>query len=310
MKKFIAGLVLGLIIGVIAAFGVLMTLASHLAKPKLVDLALPGKPFQNAGGLTGFLEQRPYEVGFFAKNLGTGKTVERFADRPVCLASIVKIFCLTELYRQKHEKALDLNQKINVPKHGSIPLAEAAALMIGQSDNEATQALAGFLGRGNVNRIPSLLHISAMSDDILPEEKILRQTLDKRIFGERIAPAGLPQHGTAKGIAEYFDLLIHKQVISEAVSTELIDFFAEHPMPFSVHYAGRYEFAGKGGNILWTRPPKHYSMMGWGLLLKKQSGDYISLCIWGEWFPANMPPESQSEFLKFITDCVISIVES
>ena len=86
--------------------------------------------------------------------------------------------------------------------------------------------------------------------------------------------------------------------------------FSKHPKPFSTHYAGQYEFAGKGGNILWTRPPKHYSMMGWGLFVRKPSGDYIVSCVWGEWFPENTPPESQSEFLKYVTDCVISIVGS
>lgn len=308
MKKFIAGLALGIIIGGVGTVGVLMKMASRLPKP--IDLALPDKPLQNAEELTGFLEKHPYEIGFFAKNLSTGKTLERFADRPVCLASIVKIFCLTELYRQKHDNALDLNQKIDVPKRGSISLAEAADLMIGQSDNAATDALASFLGYENVNRIPATLNIDSLGKEILPRNEVFREVLDKRVFGDRIATAGLPQHGTAKAIAEYFELLINKRVLSEAISIELINFFSRHPKPFSKRYAGQYNFAGKGGNLLWTRPPKHYSMMGWGLFLKKQTGDYIVLCVWGEWFPGNVPPEQQSEFLKYVTDCVISITES
>jgi len=64
-----------------------------------------------------------------------------------------------------------------------------------------------------------------------------------------------------------------------------IGFFTNHPKPFSLHYAGTYQFAGKGGNLLWTRPPKHYSMMGWALYVTKPSGEHIVLCVWGEWFP-------------------------
>ncbi|MCK5851926.1 serine hydrolase [bacterium] len=266
-------------------------------------------PLSTIDDLNRFLNDQPYEIGFFAKNLRTGKTVGRFADRSVCLASIVKIFCLTELYRQKHDKALDINQKIEVPNHGSISLEKAADLMIGQSDNAATYALASFLGYENVNCIPLILNIDSLSKDILPKSEVFREVLDKRLLGKRIASEGLPQHGTAGAIAEYFELLIDKKVFSEVISTELINFFSRHPKPFSKHYIGQYSFAGKGGNLLWTHPPKHYSMMGWGLFLKKLPEDYIVLCVWGEWFPENMSPEKQSEFLKYVTDCVISIIE-
>jgi len=306
MKKFIVGLIVGLIIGILGTFGILFKMASLISEP--VSLELPDKLCKDAEELSAFLDKQPYEIGFCVKNISTGKTIERFASRPVCLASIVKIFCLTELYRQKHNCGLDINQKIEVPGHGHISIARTADLMIGQSDNAATQALAEFLKRENVNNIPALLGIDSMSPNILSDEKTLRQILDKRIFGSRITKAGLPQHGTARGIADYFELLINKKVISEDISTELIDFFSKHPKPFSNHYAGQYEFAGKGGNILWTRPPKHYSMMGWGLFVKKPSGDYSVLCVWGEWFPENILPDFQSEFLKYVTDCVISIV--
>ncbi len=265
-------------------------------------------PLSTIDDLNRFLDNQSYEIGFFAKNLSTGKTVGRFADRSVCLASIVKIFCLTELYRQKHDKTVDINQKIEVPNHGSISLEKAADLMIGQSDNAATYALASFLGYENVNRIPATLNIDSLSTEILPKSEVFHEVLDKRLFGKRIVSESLPQHGTATAIAKYFELLINKKVLSEAISTELINFFSRHPKPFSKHYAGQYSFAGKGGNLLWTRPPKHYSMIGWGLFLKKLPEDYIVLCVWGEWFPENMTPEKQSEFLKYVTDSVISII--
>lgn len=320
MTKFIAGLIVGLIAGSIAgsiagffvggvgAAYVFVTMTPQQKAP--VELEFPDKPIKSAEELASFLEKHPYEVGYFAKNLATGKTTDRFGERPVCLASIVKIFCLTELYRQVHQNDLDLMQEITVPKRGPVTLQEAADLMIGQSDNAATDALADFLGHDNINRIPALLGIDSLSAEILPEDGVLQNVLDKRIFGKRIAKEGLPQHGTAKGIAEYFELLINRQVITEEVSDQIIEFFTRHPKPFSIHYAKEYTFAGKGGNILWTRPPKHYSMTGWGLFVQDKSGEYTVLCVWGEWFPENMPPPMQSEFLKYVTDCVISATGS
>jgi hypothetical protein len=308
MKKFASGLIIGVIIGAFGTFGILMHMASRA--PKSLDLSLPSSPIKTAEGLSSFLAEHPYEIGFFAKDLKTGKIAERHADRSVCLASIVKVFCLTELYRQKHAESLDLNQTIDVPKQGEISLMKAADLMIGQSNNEATQSLAKFLGRDNVNRIPSLLGLESLDANILPDEGIFKETLDKRIFGERLAVVNLPQHGTARDMAKYFELLLNREVISEPTSEELIEFFMKHPKPFSTRHAGKYNFAGKGGNLLWIKSPKHYSMMGWSLFLTKQTGEHIVLCVWGEWFPKNMPPDQQSEFLKFVTDSIIEIVES
>jgi len=307
MKKFVFGFVAGLIIGALGTVGLGIYIGTRASKA--TGLSLSDEPIATMEALSSFLDKHPYEVGFFAREMKTGKIAERSADRSVCLASIVKLFCLTELYRQKHEESLDLNQRLEVPKHGSITLLDAANLMIGRSDNAATQSLAEFLGREAVNRIPGRLGLEGMSDGILPSEATLRQTLDKRVFGKRHAEPGLPMHGTSRGMASYFDLLLSKKVFSVAISEDLIEFLNTHPKPFSTHYAGKYNFAGKGGNLLWTRPPKHYSMMGWSLFLTKQPGEHIVLCVWGEWFPENIPPEKQSEFLKFVTDSVIRILE-
>ena len=305
MKKLMIGVAIGIFLSAVIAICVVIV---YVIRKDKCATRISETSLATIDDLNRFLNDQPYEIGFFAKNLSTGKTVDRFGDRYVCLASIVKIFCLTELYRQKHDKTLDINQKIEVPNHGSISLEKAADLMIGQSDNAATYALASLLGYENINCIPTLLNIDSLSKEVLPKNEVFREVLDKRLFGKRIASEGLPQHGSARAIAEYFELLINKKVFSEAISTDLIGFFSKHPKPFSKHYIGQYSFAGKGGNLLWTRPPKHYSMIGWGLFLKKPPEDYIVLCVWGEWFPENMPPEKQSEFLKYVTDCVISII--
>jgi len=86
----------------------------------------------------------PAEVGFFGKNLTTGKIVEYRPDQPACLASIVKIFVLLEVIRQADQGALDLSESINISRqNGTEACTVSAALdkMIGISDNEAANAL-------------------------------------------------------------------------------------------------------------------------------------------------------------------------
>jgi len=63
-------------------------------------VGLPDTPFQTAHELAAFLAEQPFEIGFYAKALHTDIVLERFAERHICLASIVKLFCLTELYRR------------------------------------------------------------------------------------------------------------------------------------------------------------------------------------------------------------------
>jgi len=276
-----------------------------LAHATNAEITLPDQPISDPAELKKFLDRQPYEIGFHAKNLGNGKELDRFGDRSVCLASTVKIFCLAELFRQKHEEDLKLSAKIKVPNHGEISLQEAAGLMIGKSDNDATNALAEFLGRKKVNAIPKALGIKTLSREVLPGPEDLQEVLDKRITGRRAARSGLPQHGTARGMVGFYELLAANKVISKEVNEDLMAFFKQHPKPFTTVHRKDYEFLGKGGSLLWTRPPKHYSMMGWALLLQAKEGEDIALCVWGEWFPEYMPTGEQMQFLKFVTDCVI-----
>ena len=179
MKRTALCLIFGAVIGVI--FTVCVTIGYAIKKSRSTSL-IPSVPQATTKALNAFLDEKSYEIGFFAKNLTTGKIIGRREDQSVCLASIVKVFCLTELYRQKHEEKLNIYQKFDVPKHGSISLKQAADLMIGQSDNDATQALAAFLGRDSVNRIPAMLGLDSVSSEILPSDNIFREKGFKEIF--------------------------------------------------------------------------------------------------------------------------------
>lgn len=312
MKKFWIGLIVGLVVGVAGTVGLLVAIGMYMEGGD-VDIAELGEALDREQKLEEFLDEHDFEVGYYIKNLSTGKSVERNADRQVSLASMVKVFCLTEMFRQKYHEGLDMEQTImeqtiDVPNHGEISLIEAADLMIGVSDNDATHALADFLGRDKVNKIPSMLGLELMSDEILPEAEKIGGMLDKRVFGGRVAEENLPMHGTARAMAKYYEMLANKEIISDGISNDLSLFFYKHPKPFTNCFGGKYTFLGKGGNFIWIRPPKSFQMMGWGLLVEKSDGEDIVMCVWGEWFPLNMEPGEQSEFLQYVTDSLITIV--
>jgi hypothetical protein len=294
--------------------------------PATVPVSVDDGLFHSEASLNTYLESCGYDVGYYAVDLAPNRVLQRLADREVCLASMVKVFCLTELFRQA-EAGLNLDATtIEIPGHGEQTLRQAADLMIGVSDNPATQALANYLGRDRVNAIPKLLGIEGISSNVLPEESRLHEILDERVQGERQAAEGLPMHGTARAVAEFYEQLYSHRVISPQVSRDLLSFFERHPKPFSREYREAFAFAGKGGNILWTRPPRHYSMMGWGLLLTDAhpeivTGDNlppivvrergpIALCVWGEWFPPEMSPQEQETVLARVTDSLIATMEA
>ena len=149
----------------------------------------------------------PASVGFYGINLSTSKSVGLNPDKPACLASIVKIFVLLEVMKQNEAGELELSNRIKYQKANqkvNCTIIEALDKMIGQSDNEATNALAAMVGYDNVNALPETLGINGLSNKILPEPGILAKILDERIYKKRdLAQTDLlAQHGTAKAITK------------------------------------------------------------------------------------------------------------
>lgn len=110
-------------------------------------------------------------LGVAIKDLKTGTTIEVRADRPFPTASSIKVAVLYELYRQAEEGRIDLSQTTRPPvpraKGGgvlqelgggvSLTWRDLAVLMMGWSDNEATNVLIEQLGMQAVNdRLASL----------------------------------------------------------------------------------------------------------------------------------------------------------
>jgi len=102
----------------------------------------------------------------YAKNLGTGETIERRADETFPTASTIKVFVLLELMRRVQQGAFSLDQHVpilaaqQVGGSGvlkdlsaglSMSLRDVATLMIVLSDNTATNVLIDLLGLEAIN---------------------------------------------------------------------------------------------------------------------------------------------------------------
>jgi hypothetical protein len=265
--------------------------------------------------LLALLKQCPAEVGFFGKNLKTGATVEYRPDQPACLASIIKIFVLLEVMRQADEQLLDLSESVTIRREDmkeTCTIAEALDKMIGVSDNEATSALARRVGWNRVNALPRELGITGLSDKILPEPGILGKVLDERVYGKAIlcAPDNLlPQHGTARGIVQYFEMLNAGRLISECISRRVLEVFDRNPKNFAPNATpAGFKSGGKGGSLAWIRPGRPpYNMLGWGLLLRNEQ-TAVAFCLWCEWFPEDTSEELKRKWCFTVSDSIVNIL--
>jgi hypothetical protein len=283
-------------------------------------LSIPPDPFDELEIITtpekliALAEACPVELGFYGKNLTTGKTVAYRPDQPACLASIVKIFVLLEVIRQADQGKLDLSESIVIKREGeqeSCTISAAIDKMIGVSDNEATGALAALVGYDRINALPQKLGIKGLSDQILPEPGILEKVLDKRVFGKKTLPesALLPQHGTARGIVRCLELLYQNKLLNQRISRRVLEVFDRNPKCFAPRATPiDCKSGGKGGSIVWIRPfLTPYNMVGWGILIRNERVA-LAFCLWLEWFPNAMSDEDQWRWASGLSDCIVNVL--
>ena len=123
-------------------------------------------------------------LGVSVRDLATGATVELRPDEVFPTASSIKLAVLYELYRQAEEGRLDVSEVTRPPvprvagggvlqelgDRVSLTWRDLAVLMIGWSDNEATNVLVRRVGLDAVNR-----RLDALG---LPRTRLRRQMMD------------------------------------------------------------------------------------------------------------------------------------
>jgi hypothetical protein len=284
------------------------------------ELRIPGDPFDGlktittARRLVSLARACPAEVGFYGKNFTTGQMVEYRPDQSACLASIVKVFPLLEVMRQVEKGRVQLSAPITIARQQgkeTCTISEALDKMIGISDNEATAALARLVGYDEINALPKKLGITGLSDQILPRPGVLDGVLDQRVYGLRVPQKShlLPQHGTARGVVRYFELLHKNELVNKKISQRVLEVFDRNPMYFAPNATpANFRSGGKGGSILWVRPfHQPYNMVGWGILIRNEKVA-LGFCLWCEWFPARMSQEEQLEWCSGLSDCIVNIL--
>ena len=278
--------------------------------PESGFIEIPGlAPIDNVEDLLTFVKVCPAEVGFFAMDFTTGKTIEYRPDQPACMASIVKLFTLLEVMSQVQAGQLTLNDPIRIGEKNTT-INDALDLMIGISDNAATTALTARIGFDSVNELPGELAMSGISDPILPKPGILDDVLNQRVFGSKVLSGDSlpPQHATARGMVRYFELLKEGKLKSPDISSAVLAVLDRHPRGFVPNAPIGFKVVGKGGSLAWNSFGKpQYNMLGWNVYLRDEKTS-LALCVWCEWFPEKMPDELKVKWCSAISDGIVSVL--
>lgn len=256
-----------------------------------------------------FVEACPFELGFFAKDLRTGKTIEHRPDQPACMASIVKLFTLLEVMRQVQEGQLALEDMISI-KGQDTTVSGALDLMIGLNDNASTNALTARVGYDRVNLLPEELGMEGVSAEILPKPDVLDDALNQRVSGPRALPRDVlpPQHATARAMVRYFELLDSHQLLSPEISRRVLDVLKRHPREFVTEVPAGANVVGKGGSLGWNGPDDtKYTMFGWNAYVYDDE-HALAFCVWCEWFPKDMPDKLQVKWCTEISNAIVSVL--
>jgi beta-lactamase class A len=117
--------------------------------------------------LNKLVSQHQGKMGFVARNLKTGASVNLGGDEPVPTASTIKLLVYVEAFHQIKDGKRSLSDEITLQKEDQVPgsgvlqffrtphkltLEDALSLMMIESDNTATNLVIDHLGLANINR--------------------------------------------------------------------------------------------------------------------------------------------------------------
>ena len=162
-------------------------------------------------------------LGVCVRDLTTGETVELRPEEAFPTASSIKLAVLYELYRQAEEGRVDLAEVTRPPlprvggggilqelgDHVSLTWRDLAVLMIGWSDNEATNVLVRRVGLDSVNR-----RLDSLG---LPGTRLRRRMMDLEA-----AHRGAENVSTPRELARLAEMLARGEGLSPARGRDLL----------------------------------------------------------------------------------------
>lgn len=167
------------------------------------------------------------QIGFAAKNLATGETVERNGGVSLPTASVIKVPILAEVYRQAAAGKIGLDQRLTMQASdivgGSGVLKEfapglnptvhdVAMMMIIVSDNTATNMLTDLVGGvGPVNALMQELGLPSI---------VYHNRIDFELIGDDVRRLG---ESTAVDMARLMELIATGAVAGREASDGMID---------------------------------------------------------------------------------------
>lgn len=163
------------------------------------------------------------DVGFYYKDLYTGKELSFQADNTFIAASIIKLPLLITVLKQCEEKRFSLSDKISIKQEDKVPgcgalylfeknievsIETLCRLMIAISDNTATNALI------NQISIPKIKEeFQAMG---LEETRI-----NRLLFDSSAKQQGKENYFTPREMGQLLEKVYHKELVSPTISEEV-----------------------------------------------------------------------------------------
>ena len=190
-------------------------------------------------------------LGVAVTDLKSGATVTLRPDEVFPQASSIKLAVLYELFRQAEEGRVDLDEvtRPGLPRVGgggvlqvlgdrvSLTWRDLAVLMMGWSDNEATNVLIGRVGMDAVNRRLDTLE--------LPRTRLQRKMIDLEA-----ARRGRENVSTPSEMVRLAEALYRGAGLSPARAKDLLDVAAvEKDSPFRVPLPAGLRVADKPGSL-------------------------------------------------------------
>lgn len=190
------------------------------------------------------LSSLPGDIGLYVQDTVTGETIAINAELPVEAASVIKLYVMTEAFRQAEAGLIDMDMPITVPPEKklpscgaitylhdglTLPVRDLVTLMIILSDNTATNILIDLLGQDNIQHTIDALGMQGT-------------VLRRKLFMPELARQGIINEITAADCAKLLQSMLNGTLVSPSASQAMLNILRNQrlkgKMPFYLSSRG------------------------------------------------------------------------